>query len=94
VDVVCSLQDHEQRSLTTGSMVGYLSPIRLQENMHKFVLTNEDRAKIEKDKTPEQVAEAVKELQRKYEDKYALYLGRAMLRYKYRDFILAPYNFG
>jgi hypothetical protein len=62
--------------------------------MHKFVLTNEDRAKIEKDKTPEQVAEAVKELQRKYKDKYALYLGRAMLRYKYMDFILAPYNFG
>jgi len=53
----------------------------------------EDRAKIEKDKTLEKVVEAIKELQTKYEDKYALYLGRSMLRYKYRDFILAPYNF-
>ena len=74
-------------------MVGYLSPIKLQENMHKFVLSKEDRAKIEEDKTPEEVAEAIKELQRKYEDNCALYLGRSMLRYKYRDFILAPYNF-
>jgi hypothetical protein len=74
-------------------MVGYLSPIKLQENMHKFVLSKEDRAKIEEDKTPEEVAEAIKELQRKYEDNFALYLGRSMLRYKYRDFILAPYNF-
>jgi len=74
-------------------MVGYLSPIKLQENIHKFVLSKEDRAKIEKDKTPEEVAEAVKELQRKYVDDYAFDLGRSMLRYKYRDFILAPYNF-
>jgi len=61
--------------------------------MHKFVLSKEDRAKIEEDKTPEEVAEAIKELQRKYKDNYALYLGRSILRYKYRDFILAPYNF-
>ena len=74
-------------------MVGYLSPIKLQENMYKFVLSKEDRAKVEKDKTPEEVAEAIKELQRKYEDDYALYLGRSMLRYEYRDFILASYNF-
>ena len=78
--------------LSAGSMVGYLSPIKLQENMNKFVLSKEDRAKIEEDKTPEEVAEAIKELQRKYEDNYVLYLGRSMLRYKYRDFILAPYN--
>jgi len=74
-------------------MIGYLSPIKLQENMHKFVLSKEDRAKIEEDKTPEEVVEAIKELQRKYADNYALYLGRSMLRYKCRDFILAPYNF-
>jgi len=61
--------------------------------MHKFVLSKEDRAKIEEDKTPEEVAEAIKELQIKYEDNYALYLGRSMLRCKYRDFILAPFNF-
>jgi len=46
-------------------MVGYLSPIKLQENIHKFVLSKQDIAKIEKDKTPEEVAEAIKELQRK-----------------------------
>ena len=51
------------------------------------------KRKIEEDKTLEEVAEAIKELQRKYEDNYALYLGTSMLRYKYRDFILAPYNF-
>jgi hypothetical protein len=45
-------------------MVGYLSPIKLQENMHKFVLSKEDRAKIEEDKTPEEVAEAIKELKK------------------------------
>ena len=74
MDVVCSSQDHEQRSLLfTGSMVGYLSSIKLQENMHKFVLSKEDRAKVVKDKTPEEVAEAIKELQKKYEDDYALY---------------------
>jgi len=54
-------------------MVGYLSSIKLQENMHKFVLSKEDRAKVVKDKTPEEVAEAIKELQKKYEDDYALY---------------------
>jgi len=61
--------------------------------MHKFVISKEDRAKVEKDKTPEEVAEAIKELQRKYDDDYAIYLGRSMLRSKYRDFILAPYIF-
>ena len=45
-------------------MVGYLRPIKLQENMHKFVLSKEDRAKIEEDKTPEEVAEAIKEMQK------------------------------
>jgi hypothetical protein len=45
-------------------MVDYLSPIKLQENMHKFVLSKEDRAKVEKDKTPKEVVAAIKELQK------------------------------
>ena len=51
-------------SLSTRSMVDYLSPIKLQENMHKFVLSKEDRAKVEKDKTPKEVVAAIKELQK------------------------------
>ena len=33
--------------------------------MHKFVLSKEDRAKIEEDKTQEEVAEAIKRVAKK-----------------------------
>jgi len=66
----------------------------LEENMHKFRLAKEKREEVEKDKTPAEAAKAIKEMQITYEAEYALYLGRAMMRYQYREFMLAPYNFG
>jgi len=62
--------------------------------MHKFTLSKVDREKVEKDKTPEEAAAAIRQLKIKYEADYFLYLGRAMLRFQYRECILAPYNFG
>jgi proline dehydrogenase len=86
--------DHQQRSMSTSQKVGYLSPIRLQENMHKFVLSKENKEAAEKDKTPEEAEQAITEMRKRYENIYSLYLGNAMVKFQYRDFLIAPYNFG
>jgi hypothetical protein len=85
--------DHEQQPLPASQRVGYLSPIRLQEDMHKFRLSKEAIEKAEKDKTPAEAQKAITDMKKRYEAAYCLYIANAILRYQYRDFVLAPYNF-
>jgi hypothetical protein len=71
-----------------------MSPILIQENMHKFTLSKVDREKAEKDKTPEEAAAAIRKMKIDFESRYCLYLARAMLRFQHMQCVLAPYNFG
>ena len=49
-----------------------MSPILIQENMHKFTLSKVEREKAEKDKTPEEAAAAIRQMRIKYEADYAV----------------------
>lgn len=71
--------------------VGYLNPQRICEQQHTFTV-GKDEEKL-KDKTPEEAETIIAEMKKTFEAEYTVYIGHALLQFKNRKCIVAPYNF-
>jgi hypothetical protein len=71
--------------------VGYLNLQRICEEQHTFVV-GKDEPKL-KDKTDEEAKEILREMKKDFEAKYTIYIGHALLQFKDRACVVAPYNF-
>jgi hypothetical protein len=75
-----------------GKRAGYLSPMKICENEHKFRI-GQDHEEL-KGKSPDEAKKIAQDMKKKFEATYAFYIANAMLQYQHREFIVAPYNFG
>ena len=91
--VACRMQDHEQKWRPLKERVGYLNPYLINQRAMTFELQKDDAAKLDAITDKKERAKALYDMKKDHNAHFALYIGRALIKYQRRSCIVAPYNF-
>lgn len=88
------MQDHEQKEhLHLHERVGYLNPLLICQDSMQFKLDDKQQEVLNAIEDPKEREEALRTMTVHHDIKFAFYMGHAMLEFKDRQCIMAPYNF-
>ena len=91
--VVCRMQDHDQKDKPVKERVGYLNPYLINQIAMAFELQKDDKAKLDAITDEKEREEKLINMRKKHEASFTLYMGLALLQFKRRSCVVAPYNF-
>ena len=91
--VVCRMQDHEQKFRPVKERVGYLNPYLINKRAMTFQLKKDDKAKLDAITDAKEREQALRSMEKQHSANFALYIGLALLNFKRRSCVVAPYNF-
>ena len=87
------MQDYEQKSMPVKERVGYLNPYLINQRAMAFELQKDDKAKLDAITDAKEWEQALISMEKKHDANFTLYIALALLQFKHRSCVVAPYNF-
>jgi len=93
VGVVCKMQDHDQKDKPVRQRVGYVNPYLINQTAMAFEPQKDDKAKLDAITDEKEREAKLIVMRKKHDANFTLYIGLALLQFKHRSCVVAPYNF-